>query len=519
MNCEECRQHLLEYLYGELDGKVRVAVELAIEECEDCRRELGALKEMLAAADAWKRLPQPEPSARTSQNILRQARIHAMDKQQRARVPAWLAWAGPAFGVALACVVVIVGVMHNAGRDEPAMPYAISEAESPVAQAAAPAFEERNRNTAAEVADEPSAPSAAAAERETRTAVADSRYDDDFPSAGLPEPDSTVREELRAIAANADRSPNERQLRAEASPPAGRRSTVSGTGGPGAGDGLAQTSALGRLATEPSAEPEPESAATGRSATPLAAAPSAPVEVADIAAVGRGGGGSDSFGLTDQPPAASMQATTGSASLDENTARESDRDIAGRAAENEVAAVARSSAAPARPQRNAREPARSAHAPSPTDYTQQSAVGAAQADPYAYGQRPAPAPAPAPAATPAPPADSVAAEPEAARADDSEGATEDDSSALVSSLLAAGDTSQAVRVSDRLLQQNRSATNIYWAARARIDAGDEVTARRLASELNERFPADVRYDELRERLSSAAPATRSRTRMLDETDR
>jgi hypothetical protein len=90
----------------------------------------------------------------------------------------------------------------------------------------------------------------------------------------------------------------------------------------------------------------------------------------------------------------------------------------------------------------------------------------------------------------------------------------------VASLLEAGDVSAAVRRSDELLAQSRSATNIYWAARARLDDGDDVSARLLADELHTQFPQDARYDDLRERIASPSiPATRSRTRMQDSTFR
>lgn len=51
MNCATCQDHIVDYLYGELDDTQRRAFEDALEQCPDCVAELAALRQLLAATD------------------------------------------------------------------------------------------------------------------------------------------------------------------------------------------------------------------------------------------------------------------------------------------------------------------------------------------------------------------------------------------------------------------------------------------------------------------------------------
>ena len=51
MNCATCKEHIVDYLYEELDDPQRRAFEGALERCPECAAELAALKQLLAATD------------------------------------------------------------------------------------------------------------------------------------------------------------------------------------------------------------------------------------------------------------------------------------------------------------------------------------------------------------------------------------------------------------------------------------------------------------------------------------
>ena len=58
MNCDDCRDLILDLLYEELPPARRREAEAHLASCPDCRRELTELKSTVAAV---RRLPDPEP--------------------------------------------------------------------------------------------------------------------------------------------------------------------------------------------------------------------------------------------------------------------------------------------------------------------------------------------------------------------------------------------------------------------------------------------------------------------------
>jgi anti-sigma factor RsiW len=63
MTCEEARKNLALFLYGELSFEEEDLVEVHIDECAACRRELAREKAMFAALDGVEMLPRPEALA------------------------------------------------------------------------------------------------------------------------------------------------------------------------------------------------------------------------------------------------------------------------------------------------------------------------------------------------------------------------------------------------------------------------------------------------------------------------
>lgn len=109
MNCQDCKQHLLEFEYGELSHNLREEILAELESCPDCKRELESLREVRSAfQDA---LPSVEPPALLHANIVREARRAAY-----AETDARSMWDRlrsllfhPTFAVA-AALVLIIGV-------------------------------------------------------------------------------------------------------------------------------------------------------------------------------------------------------------------------------------------------------------------------------------------------------------------------------------------------------------------------------------------------------------------------
>jgi anti-sigma factor RsiW len=71
MTCEEARRNLPLFVYGELSFDEEELVEVHIDECAACRRELAREKAMFAALDAVELVPRPEALAQSRAELRR----------------------------------------------------------------------------------------------------------------------------------------------------------------------------------------------------------------------------------------------------------------------------------------------------------------------------------------------------------------------------------------------------------------------------------------------------------------
>lgn len=141
ISCENCRERLVGFLYEELDADERIAMELALEQCPECRRELDAMR---AVANAYDNLPRPEFPEKRTLDLIREARLAADARRSASRAPLWL---GSLASLAAIGVVGLVLVLRDAAPES-------TSAES---VALAPSAPVRSADTAATSAAAPSA--------------------------------------------------------------------------------------------------------------------------------------------------------------------------------------------------------------------------------------------------------------------------------------------------------------------------------------------------------------------------
>ncbi len=108
MECDTCRNKLLEYLDRDLAGDVRTELEAHLTECAGCREELQSLQETLALVA---RMPAPEPSETFWQQYLRELRQNVATPTWSSRIRDWFASLTvrpiPAMATAIALVVAV----------------------------------------------------------------------------------------------------------------------------------------------------------------------------------------------------------------------------------------------------------------------------------------------------------------------------------------------------------------------------------------------------------------------------
>ncbi len=127
MNCETCRQHLLDYAYEELPPEIERQVAEALKGCPTCQRELAQIT--LVRKAFGEAMPLIEPPASLSANILREARLKAHADQEQsersiiARLQAMIFHPGFATAalVALVAVGIFIVVGDEARRPDEAM--------------------------------------------------------------------------------------------------------------------------------------------------------------------------------------------------------------------------------------------------------------------------------------------------------------------------------------------------------------------------------------------------------------
>jgi len=101
MNCATCKEHIVDYLYEELDDPQRRAFEGALERCPECAAELAALKQLLAATD---QAPALELTAEQRALVLSAAKEAAAAMRAPKVVPLFRR---PGFQTAIAAVFAI----------------------------------------------------------------------------------------------------------------------------------------------------------------------------------------------------------------------------------------------------------------------------------------------------------------------------------------------------------------------------------------------------------------------------
>lgn len=176
MNCEECKEHLLEYAWGELPDTTSQQIAAALEKCPQCRQELDRIQQ---TRDLWRQsVPDQELPSLARANILRQARLHADTLQDQQRSPwttlaTWLMHPAVA-SVAAVAVLIVIGLIFfqdntRVHETAPAMAEKADEAPTVAMADDAKAEEAKEAEVAeAKVAPEPAAaaPAAEVAEAE-----------------------------------------------------------------------------------------------------------------------------------------------------------------------------------------------------------------------------------------------------------------------------------------------------------------------------------------------------------------
>jgi len=116
MKCQDCREHIVDALYGELDTERTASFHEALERCPDCRQ---AWNEALATFRAFDNLAEVEVPGKMRGEILRAARLELAARQETG----WRGFAAlfrtPSFVVAasaLAAVVLVGAWMWAGGR-------------------------------------------------------------------------------------------------------------------------------------------------------------------------------------------------------------------------------------------------------------------------------------------------------------------------------------------------------------------------------------------------------------------
>jgi len=117
MNCEQCRDFLVEYLYEELDDHQRKQLESALRDCPEC---LAELQQLTLTMQAYRHLPEVEVPARVHQNILREARLHA-DVLKAASRPWYAGWFIPGLSLGAAAAAAMIGLRIFGSAQAPSL--------------------------------------------------------------------------------------------------------------------------------------------------------------------------------------------------------------------------------------------------------------------------------------------------------------------------------------------------------------------------------------------------------------
>ena len=162
MNCEQCRELLVGYLYEELDDRQRKQLESVLRDCPECQAEL---QELMATVQVYRQLPDVEVPARVHANILREARLHA-DVLKAASRPWYAGWLIPGLSLGAAAASILLGLRIFGASQAPSLNVpptdeAPVESLSPMAAAedSEPAQASPERTLSPDPAQAPEAPS------------------------------------------------------------------------------------------------------------------------------------------------------------------------------------------------------------------------------------------------------------------------------------------------------------------------------------------------------------------------
>jgi hypothetical protein len=208
MNCEECDERLVEYLYDELSSEQTASLQQALELCPDCRKRYDQLKAIrtLASEELY-----PQPPSSLSQLVLQQINAHPVPAPPqpprgviaRAGEPHWytrardlIRWAaGPQVTMAMLLLLMVgIGLWHVPRLQQTSAPAARPVVESSPAPAKqAPAAEMQ--------AGAPSPPTAEPAAKPAKDEAGNTRYAVRPPALG-----AASREEAEAAPVGQRRS-------------------------------------------------------------------------------------------------------------------------------------------------------------------------------------------------------------------------------------------------------------------------------------------------------------------------
>ena len=112
MNCDELRNDLMSYLYGELDEQRVTDVEAHVRSCTRCGEEIAALRQTMAAMDQWKDVDVSIDETGSTDAI------SSFDLESREVRSGSRGWVCPALIGALAAVLVFAALVGLAARIE-----------------------------------------------------------------------------------------------------------------------------------------------------------------------------------------------------------------------------------------------------------------------------------------------------------------------------------------------------------------------------------------------------------------
>ena len=228
MNCEQCRELLVGYLYEELDDRQRKELESVLRDCPECQAEL---QELMVTVQVYRQLPDVEVPARVHQNILREARLHA-DVLKAASRPWYAGWLIPGLSLGAAAASILLGLRIFGAAQAPSLNVPPAD-ESPVDSRSSMAAAEDSEPTQASSEQMPNpdpAQAPAASSREGNRAQQRDEMAELSPAEEAQESQTLLDQE--PVMDNVSPPARELRQRVAGNESATRADSVSGQGGP-----------------------------------------------------------------------------------------------------------------------------------------------------------------------------------------------------------------------------------------------------------------------------------------------